>query len=118
MSALEQNKPKPQEVLSEAVQNAAKAFGMTKDELGQVIGRDRTSIKRGIDPYSKTGELALMLVRCYRSLSALMGGGEAEITHWFTTPNRHVGGIPKEVAKSVVGLSNITQYLDAIRGKV
>lgn len=118
MIAQAQASPDPKTVLSKAVLRAAKTLGVSQAELGKIIGKNRTTIARGIDPHSKTGELAVMLVRCYRALSVLVGGGDADIKHWFTTSNRHIGGVPKEIAKSVQGLVMITQYLDAIRGKI
>ena len=59
------NKPK---VLSKALLRAGKALGLTQTEIGRVIGKDRTSIVRGIDPNCKSGEFALLLIRCYRGL--------------------------------------------------
>ena len=40
---------------------AGKALGLTQANVGAVIGRDRTSLRRGIDPDSKAGELAALL---------------------------------------------------------
>jgi hypothetical protein len=118
MNTLMKEAPEPKMVLTKAVVNAARSMGLTQSELGHIIGKDRTSIARGLDPTSKSGELALMLVRCYRALSVLVGGDPSEIKHWFTTPNSHIGGVPKDVAARVDGLVTVTRYLDAIRGKV
>ncbi len=118
MNALVKEAPESKMVLATAVLNAARSMGVTQDELGDIIGKNRTTIARGIDPASKSGELALMLVRCYRALSVLVGGDTTEIKHWFTTPNKHVGGVPKDVAANVAGLVTVMRYLDAIRGKV
>lgn len=109
--------PDKAEVLSKAVVRAAKAFGLTQSELGKILGRDRSSIARGIDPDSKPGELALLLVRCYRALAVLMGQDAKAIKHWFSTPNHHTGGVPREQIQSVQGLVRITEYLDAMRAK-
>ena len=52
-------------VLAKATLRAAERLGLSRSELGQVLGRDRSSISRsGIDPESKPGELALLLIRC------------------------------------------------------
>ena len=118
MVAQVQETPSSNAVLAKAVLNAARSMGITQDELGHIIGKNRTTIARGLDPTSKSGELALMLVRCYRALSVLVGGDPSEIKHWFTTPNKHVGGVPKDVSANVAGLVTVTRYLDAIRGKV
>ena len=105
-------------VLSKSLLNAGKAFGMSQAEIGQVIGKDRTSIARGIDPKSKAGELALLLIRCYRSLYVLVGGNSDDIKHWMHTKNRHTGGIPVKQVQTVQGLNHVVEYLDAMRGKV
>ncbi|KPJ96461.1 MAG: XRE family transcriptional regulator [Gammaproteobacteria bacterium SG8_11] len=105
-------------VLSKAVLNAGKALGMSQTEIGHVIGKDRTSIARGIDPDSKAGELALLLIRCYRSLHVLVGGNNKDIKHWMHTENRHTGGIPAKQVQTVQGLNRVVEYLDAMRGKV
>lgn len=106
------------QVLSKALINAGKALGLNQEELGNIVGRDRSSLSRGIDPHSKNGELALLLIRCYRSLFVLMGGGDEDLRHWMHTYNRHTNGIPAEQVKSVMGLNLVIEYLDAMRGKV
>jgi hypothetical protein len=83
-----------------------------------VIGKDRTSISRGLDPASKSGELALLLIRVYRSLFVLVGGGPDDMKHWMHTANHHTGGVPAEQVQSVQGLNRVVEYLDAMRGKV
>ena len=119
MSTLAVQKPAAGATLAKAFLNAGKALGLTQAELGHVIGRDRSALhRRGIEPSSKQGELALLLIRGYRSLYALVGGNEADLKHWMHTENRHTSGIPAEQVKSVQGLIHVVEYLDAIRGKV
>ena len=118
MSAVTATKADPTEVLTKAFLNAGKALGLTQGDLGEVVGRDRTSFRRsGIDPESKAGELALLLIRVYRSLFALVGGREADLKHWMHTGNLHTGGVPADQVKSVSGLIHVVEYLDAVRGK-
>jgi hypothetical protein len=106
-------------VLGEALVNAGRQLGMSQADLGAVIGKDRTAISRGrIDPASKAGELALLLIRCYRSLHGLVGGNREQMRHWMHTENRHTGGVPAEQVKTVQGLSTVLEYLDAMRGKL
>ncbi|GLS26818.1 MbcA/ParS/Xre antitoxin family protein [Marinibactrum halimedae] len=106
------------DVLAKATLRAAKSLGLSQEELSTVIGRDRSSIHRGLQPTSKPGELALLLIRCYRSLYVLVGGNDDNMKHWFTTSNHHLNGVPKELVTNVQGLSRVTEYLDAIRGKI
>lgn len=105
--------------LTKAYLRAGKSLGLTQEDLGVVIGRDRTLFRRGgVDPATKSGELALLLIRVYRSLYALVGGREEDLKHWMHTVNWHTGGIPAEQVKSVAGLVNVVEYLDAIRGRI
>lgn len=119
MTTLTAAQPNASETLTKAFLNAGRALGLTQDDLGVVIGRDRTVFRRGgVDPTSKAGELALLLIRAYRSLYALVGGREVDLKHWMRTANRHTGGVPAEQVKSVAGLIHVVEYLDAMRGKV
>lgn len=111
--------PDKADVLAEALVNAGRYLGMSQAELGAIVGKDRTAISRGrIDPNSKAGELALLFIRCYRALYALTGGDHEQMAHWMRTENRHTGGVPAEQVKTVQGLINVLEYLDAIRGKL
>lgn len=106
------------QTLTKATLRAGKALGLTQADVGAVIGRDRTSLRRGIDPDSKAGELAALLIRLYRSLYALVGGDADAMRHWMETENHHTGGIPKQQIVSVAGLVSVLEYVDAIRGKL
>jgi hypothetical protein len=119
MGTANAHKPDPTAVLTQALLGAGDFLGLTKAELGAAIGKDRTVFTRGkVSPDTKAGELALMLIRCYRSLYALVGGDRSQMQHWMHTPNSHTGGVPAEQVKSVQGLVRVMEYLDAIRGKI
>lgn len=109
----------PSRVLGKAVLRAAERMGIRQQALADIIGRDRSSISRaGVDPDSKSGELAKLLIRCYRSLAVLVDDNQAQLREWLGTRNRHTGGVPREQLRSVAGLVVVTEYLDAIRGKL
>ncbi|MBU0603389.1 MAG: MbcA/ParS/Xre antitoxin family protein [Gammaproteobacteria bacterium] len=119
MSLALAHKPDQAAVLAEAFVNAGRALGMTQAELGLVVGKDRSAISRGhLDPASKAGELALLLIRIYRALFVLVGGDGDAMQHWMRTHNLHTGAIPRDQVRSVQGLINVLEYLDAMRGKV
>jgi hypothetical protein len=100
-------------VLAEALVNAGRMLGMNQTDLGRVIGKDRSAISRGqIDPQSKAGELALLLIRIYRSLFVLVGGEADAMQHWMHTENRHTGGVP---AKQVTTIQGLMQVLEVPR---
>jgi len=111
-------------VLRGAVLRAAELLGLSQKELAAVLGVSPATLSRlagggrGLDPASKEGELALLLVRVFRSLDALLGGHEAHLRAWFHAPNAHLGGIPAMCVRTVTGLVNVAEYLDAMRGKL
>jgi hypothetical protein len=112
-------KPDESQTLTKALLNAGRALGLTQEVLGQVIGRDRTAFHRsGIDPQSKAGELALLVIRLYRSLYVLVGGKQEDLRHWMQTNNLHTGGVPIDQIKTIPGLLRLVEYLDAMRGKI
>jgi DNA-binding XRE family transcriptional regulator len=116
--------PRASAVLGRAVLRVAERLGMTQKELGRAIGMSPASVSRlasgkgPIDPEDKSGELALLLVRVFRSLDALVGGDEGKARAWFHAQNDHVGGVPAERVVSAEGLVHVAQYLDAVRGKL
>ena len=99
--------------------NVGKELAISPDILGEIVGKNRSSLYRpdGIKANSKNGELALIFIRCYRALYVLMGGNEDAMKHWFNTENKHTGGIPLEQVTKLEGLMTVMRYLDAIRGK-
>jgi transcriptional regulator with XRE-family HTH domain len=119
-----ENDPRAGAVLRKAVLRVAERLGMTQRELGKIMGMSPASVSRlasgkaPIDPEDKSGELALLLVRVFRSLDALVGGDESKARAWFQAHNDHVGGVPAERISSVEGLVHVAQYLDAVRGKL
>lgn len=118
MQHLSLDAPDQRLTLAKALARAGKALGLSQEVLGQIIGRDRSVLHRGLDPASKAGELALLLIRAYRSLYVLVGGSQAEMRHWMHSYNHDTGGVPAEQVCSVQGLVTVVEYLDAMRGKV
>lgn len=117
--------PIPDEVvLRKALLRAAELLGLSQKELAGVLGVSAATLsrlvggERGVDPASKEGELALLLIRVFRSLDALLGGKEADVRAWFQAPNVHLGGIPAVQVRTVTGLVHVAEYLDAMRGKL
>jgi hypothetical protein len=123
MSAQVQSLPSESKVLAKALLNSKEHLGLTNTELGEIIGKDRTYFTRlrnhsVLEPNSKEGELALHVIRIYRSLYALEGGDIEAMEEWLNTPNKHLCETPKELLKNIQGLVQVVEYLDAMRGKV
>lgn len=113
----------PAAVVTKAVLAAARMLGLRNRELARVIGASEASVSRLssarlIEPDSKEGELALLFLRLFRSLDALVGGDEAKARAWLHADNTHLGGTPATRIKTVEGLVDVVQYLDAMRGRL
>jgi len=104
-------------VLGQATLEATKWLGVPQNALQTIVGKHPSNIRRyGLDPATKPGELALLLIRLYRSLYVLVGGDAEQMRHWMHTPNRDTGGVPAEQIRTVTGLAEVVAYLDAMRG--
>src|SRR6476661_2398022 len=115
--------PQAAHVLAKAVLSAAARLGLRNRHLAAVIGTSEASVSRlqggrGLDPASKEGELALLFLRLYRSLDALVGGDDVKSREWLHAANLHLGGVPADRIRSVEGLVDVVQYLDAMRGRL
>ncbi len=123
MSALALEKPDLEAVLAKATLNAAEQLGLKQTELAAVLGLHRTAISRlkqnpTLDPASKQGELALLLIRIARALFALTGGDKDWIQHFMNTYNNVTGGVPAQQIASIQGLMSVLQFVDAVRSKI
>jgi len=115
--------PDANAVVTKATRRAATALGLSQKELARVLGVSEATVSRLgtsklLDAKSKEGELALLLVRVYRSLDALVGSHDEKARAWFGAENRHLGGVPRERVQTALGLVEVAQYLDAMRGKL
>jgi hypothetical protein len=112
----------PSAVLGKALVRAARALGLSQGELGEVLGTSAASMsrtfaaERGVEPASAEGRLALLFVRIFRSLDALVGGDQDKARAWLRADNRHLGAQPLRLLSSAAGLVHVAEYLDALRG--
>ena len=110
----------PAFVLTKATFKAAEKLGLTNSDLAAVIGISEASVSRSkadgrtIQPESKEGQLALMLIRVFRSLDPL-SGNEDQMQMWMTSYNKALVGVPKELIKKPDGLTRTLAYLDGMR---
>ena len=115
--------PEAGPVLAKAALAAAARLGLRNRHLAAIIGSSEASVSRlqhgrGLSPESKEGELALMFLRLYRSLDALVGGDDGKAREWLHAQNDHIGGVPADRIHTVEGLVDVVQYLDAMRGRL
>ncbi len=117
--------PDEASVVSKALLRAAEALGLSSAELAGIIGTSESTLsrlrhrKRGPIPLgTKEGELALLFLRVFRSLDAMVGGNESHAKAWLRAENHHVGGVPLRRMKKIEGLVDVVEYLDAMRGTI
>ena len=120
-SPVASSQPSPEAVLGKALFRAAELLGLNNAALARILGVSEASVSRlasgarSIDPKSKEGELALLLIRVYRSLDALVGTDAAQRKAWLHGHNRALNGVPAELIQSAAGLVAVVGYLDAMR---
>jgi uncharacterized protein (DUF2384 family) len=119
--ALRQPEADPAVVLTKALVRAARMLGLQSAVLAKVIGVSDATVSRykaasaGIAPASKPGQLALLLIRVFRSLDPLVGADDARRKAWMRTPNKALGGVPEQLIQSPDGLVRTLDYLDGMR---
>ena len=111
-------------VLTKATLRAAIRLGLTNKALATVIGVSEATVSRmrsgdyTLQPGQKPFELAVLFVRLYRSLDAVVGGDDAVAGTWLKNRNTVLDAEPLALIQTVPGLMNVIQYLDARRALV
>ena len=111
------------EVLTKAVLRAAQLLRISQKELAAIVGVSPATLSRiaggrkRLSPSDKEGELALLFLRVFRSLDALLGGDEENCRRWLRGSHTALQGVPLELMQSIPGLVHVVEYLDGMRGK-
>jgi hypothetical protein len=111
-------------VLTKATLRAAIQLGLTNKLLATVIGVSEATVSRMrsgdylLQRGQKPFELAVLFVRLYRSLDAIVGGDDAVAGSWLKNRNTVLDAEPLALIQTVPGLMNVIQYLDARRAVV
>src|SRR5215204_1378868 len=108
-------------LVAEPALAAADRIGLPNVVLARVIGRDPSSISRlragdhRLKRNEKSFELAVLFVRLYRSLDAIVGGDKAAASAWLRAENTALRARPIDLIQSVTGLTDVIGYLDSRR---
>ncbi|MES2978968.1 MAG: antitoxin Xre-like helix-turn-helix domain-containing protein [Pseudomonadota bacterium] len=108
-------------VLAKATARASELLGLSGAALSRVIGVSEPTVSRilrgvkPIDPNKKEGQLALLLVRVYRSLDALVGTDDQKRIIWMNSQNKALAGVPIVLIERPDGLVATLNYLDGMR---
>jgi uncharacterized protein (DUF2384 family) len=111
-------------VLTKAALRAAERMGVSNKALARIVGLSEASVSRmgtgayTLAPGDKAFELAVLFVRLFRALDALVHGDDAVARSWIASPNAGLGGVPLDLIQTVPGLVHALAYLDARRALV
>jgi hypothetical protein len=111
-------------VVTKAVLRAGEQLGLSGRQLGTVIGLSEPTVSRmrraeyQLDPSSKSFELALLFIRLFRSLDAIVGGDAAVARAWLANENSALAARPLDSIQTIAGLVNVVAYLDARRAVI
>jgi hypothetical protein len=111
-------------VITKATIRAAERLGIKANALAKIVGVSEPTISRMrkgdylLEPGQKAFELAILFVRFYRSLDAIVGGDDRVAADWIKNKNTGLDGIPLELIQTVSGLTNVIEYIDSRRAIV
>jgi uncharacterized protein (DUF2384 family) len=116
--------PSPGATLSKAVVRASASLKVSQAVLAEVLGISAPSASRLVsgsyqleESRRKEWEMALLFVRLFRSLDAIVGSGE-KAQAWLTGENLALNARPIDLIRSAQGLVNVVEYLDLYRGRI
>lgn len=117
--------PDPGRIVTKALLRAAEELGLTAKALAPVIGVSEATLSRmkkkdgfALAPGTKPFELAVLFVRLFRSLDAIVGGDPQVARSWLSNANDALDGRPVDKIRTIAGLLDVIAYLDARRARV
>ena len=108
-------------VVTKAALRAAARLGLSNRALARILGVSEASVSRMgsgayvLAPGEKPFEVAVLFLRLFRSVDALVGGDEAAARAWVRQENRALGGPPAALIETLPGLVHVVAYVDARR---
>lgn len=108
-------------ILSKAVARAASLLEFNKEELATIVGVGESDLSKLYDGIyffqseSKQFSSAVLFVRLFRSLDAIVGGNVSVAKSWLRNENYAFQTSPFEKIKDVAGLAEVVEYLDSQR---
>lgn len=121
MKTLNARRDGPGPVVTKAVIRAADQLNISDHVLASIIGVSEATVSRmkrgefGLEPGTKSLELAVLFVRLFRSLDSIAGGDSEVSSSWLANPNAMLDGRPIEKMQTISGLGDVIAYLDARR---
>jgi len=112
-------------VLTKALIQAAGHLSISQARLAQILGLSTATVSRlyagtyQLSPDRKEWEFAVLLIRLFRSLDAIVGGIAEDARRWLGSDNQALADRkPIDLIISTEGLVRVVSYLDARRAVV
>ena len=111
-------------VVTKAVLRAAVRLGVSNKTLAAVVGVSEATVSRmgagayTLGPGDKPFELAMLFIRLFRALDAIVDGDDAVAQAWLRNENAALGGQPLALIQTIPGLMHAVSYLDTRRALV
>jgi transcriptional regulator with XRE-family HTH domain len=107
-------------VLTKATIRAADRLGLSQRILANVLGVSESVVSRMrngeyVLERGKPFELAVLFVRLYRSLDAIVSGDNKTASEWLRNENLALKARPADLIQGVQGLVDVIRYLDSRR---
>ena len=116
--------PQAGATLSKAVARTLNLLQLKQSTLARILGVSAATVSRlcagtyTLNPSrAKEWEFALLFVRLFRSLDAILGHGD-NAQKWLTGHNNALNARPIDLIESTEGLVRVVHYLDAHRGRI
>jgi len=110
-------------VVTKGVLRAAERLSLSNRVVAAVLGVSEATVSRmstrvyQLEPGTKPFELAVLFLRLFRSLDAIVGGDTAVARAWLQNENTALRAAPVALIESVAGLVNVVAYLDDRRAR-
>lgn len=108
-------------VVTKAVLRAGERLGLSSKALGRTLGLSEATVSRMrhgkyvLAQDAKAFEVAVLVLRLFRSLDAIVAGDESAARAWLQQDNAALGGAPIAIIQTLPGLVNVVGYLDSRR---
>ncbi|WP_299440091.1 antitoxin Xre/MbcA/ParS toxin-binding domain-containing protein [uncultured Rhodospira sp.] len=109
-------------LVGKAVLRAARLLGLNNVILANVLGISQSQVSRldrgkaALD--GKPLEIALLLIRVFRSLSGIVGPDDDAAKSWMRADNTALRGRPCDLIQRIDGLVSVMTYLDSHRARL
>ncbi|MDH2465120.1 DUF2384 domain-containing protein [Acinetobacter baumannii] len=118
-----QSNVEPKVVLAKSLLNTADQLGLKEAQLASIIGVNCDFISNlkanpELDPATKQGELAILLIEIYRAVYVLSGRDSEWIHYFMNSYNDATKGVLIEQIQTISGLNKVLNFVDSVRAKM